>query len=293
MMARSDELLDAMLRHLGAAYYDSLHGRAARSDVNRALDTVEEQLDEQAPRQAQHHAAQHHAGQNGRGTRHRRWARRVSDVMTTSVVTVDRITPYQEIDRLLIEHKISGVPVLKMGREVVGVVSEADLLAAEDETTRRARMAKSEGRHWPLRNQPPEPLNARVLMTSPAITIRPDATLPAAARLMNTHHLRRLPVVDTDGKLVGIITRRDLLSVFLREDADIAHDAHQVLAELGLTDPERIVVTVRNGVVTVTGIEPAAGQDRDLPLLALRLMWDIDGVVDVANRLSRAGAKTS
>ena len=134
-------------------------------------------------------------------------------------------------------------------------------------------------------------MNARVLMTSPAITIRPDATLPAAARLMNTHHFRRLPVVDTDGKLVGIITRRDLLSVFLREDADIAHDAHQVLAELGLTDPERIVVTVRNGVVTVTGIEPAAGQDRDLPLLALRLMWDIDGVVDVANRPAGPGPR--
>ncbi len=293
MMARSDELLDAMLRHLGAAYYDSLHGRAARSDVNRALDTVEEQLNEQEPRQARSRPGHHHAGQDGHETRHRRWARRVSDVMTTSVLTVDRITPYQEIDRLLIEHKISGLPVLKMGREVIGVVSEADLLAAEDETTRRARMAKSVGRHWPRRNQPPEPLNARVLMTSPAITIRPDATIPAAARLMNTHHIRRLPVVDTDGKLVGIVTRRDLLSIFLREDADIAHDARQILAELGITDPQQIVVTVRNGVVTLTGIEPETGQDRDVDLLALRLMWDIDGVVDVANRLGRAGAKTA
>ena len=196
MMTRTDDHVDAMLRHLGAAYYESLHGRAVRSDVTRALDTVEEHLNAQAPRQARPRAGQHPADQDGHGTRRHRWARRVSDVMTTTVVTVDRITPYQVIDRLLIEHKISGMPVLKLGREAVGVVSEADLLAAEDEPTRRARMARSAGRHWPLRSQPPEPLNARALMTSPAITIQPDATLPAAARLMNTHHIRRLPVVD-------------------------------------------------------------------------------------------------
>ena len=72
-------------------------------------------------------------------------------------------------------------------------------------------------------------------MTAPAITIGPDATIPAAARLINTHHLRRLPVIDADGKLAGIVSRRDLLSVFLRPDADIIHDVRQVLAELALT----------------------------------------------------------
>ena len=144
-MARTDIHLDAMLRHLGAAYYDSLHGRAARSDVTRALDTVEEHLHEQAPHPAQ--AKTHlHPVHPSDGPWHRRWARRVSDVMTTSVVTVDRITPFQEIDRLLTQHRISGVPVLRMGREVAGIVTEADLLAAEDETNRRARMADSAGR---------------------------------------------------------------------------------------------------------------------------------------------------
>ncbi len=93
-MARTDEYFDAMLRHLGAAYYESLHGRAARSDVTRALDTVEEHLNEQALQPPRH-------ARPGDGTRHRRWARRVSDVMTTSVVTVDRVTPYQDIDRML------------------------------------------------------------------------------------------------------------------------------------------------------------------------------------------------
>src|SRR6266567_9062280 len=144
MMSRTDSHLDAMLRHLGAAYYESLHGRAARSDVTRALDTVEEHLNEQAPQPPRH-------ARPGDGTRHRRWARRVSDVMTTSVVTVDRITPYQDIDRLLAEHKISGVPVLKMGRHVVGVVSESDLLAAEDKSVRQARLEAETPRRWRLR----------------------------------------------------------------------------------------------------------------------------------------------
>jgi CBS-domain-containing membrane protein len=276
-MTRTDTHLDAMLRHLGAAYYESLHGRAARSDVTRALDTVEEHFGEQGPaRPAPHHQE----------LRKRRWARRVSDVMTTTVVTVDRITPYQEIDRLLTRHRIGGVPVLKIGREVVGVVSEADLLAAEDETHRQARIAGSIGRRWHLRKQPYVRLTAAALMTSPAITIGPDATIPAAARLMTTDHISRLPVVDEKGKLVGIVSRRDLLSVFLRPDAEIAHDARQVLDEFPLADPKAVIAEVKHGVVTLTGtMRPEADHEQDPMPLALRLIWDIDGVVDVVNRL--------
>ena len=292
MMARTDVHFDAMLRHLGAAYYESLHGRATRADVARALDTVEEHLNEQSSHSGPARAsARPHPAHEGHEVRHRRWARRVSDVMTTSVLTVDRITPYQEIDRMLTEHRISGVPVLKMGREVAGVVSEADLLAAEDETSRRARMARSVGGRWPHRKQPYVSLTAGTLMTAPAITIGPDATIPAAARLMNTHHIRRLPVVDEKGKLVGIVSRRDLLSVFLRPDADIIHDVRQVLHEIPVADPKEVVVTVRHGVVTFSGMmrsEP--GDSHDLIPLTLRLIWDIDGVVDVVNKLGETKA---
>ena len=202
MMARTDMYLDAMLRHLGAVYYESLHGRATRTDVARALDPVEEQLNERSSHPGPARVARPRPASKGDEVRHRRWARRVSDVMTSSVVTVDRITAYQEIDRLLTEHRISGMPVLKMGREVVGVVSEADLLAAEDETDRQARMASSIGRRRLLRKQPQVGLTAGTMMTTPAITIGPDATIPAAARLMNTHHIRRLPVVD-EGRQAG------------------------------------------------------------------------------------------
>ncbi|MCW2929768.1 MAG: hypothetical protein JWM19_730 [Actinomycetia bacterium] len=130
-----------MLRHLGAAYYDSLHGRATRSDVTRALDSVEEHLNEQRPARPagdRHPAGEHRADHDGAGQPHPRgWSRRVSDLMTTSVVTVDRITPYKEIARLLAEHRISGLPLLMMGREVAGVLTEADLLAAEDKVRRQ------------------------------------------------------------------------------------------------------------------------------------------------------------
>jgi len=287
-MARTDVHFDAMLRHLGAAYYESLHGRATRTDVARALDTVEEHLNEHSPYPGPARTSiRPHRAHQGPEVRHRRWARRVSDVMTTSVVTVDRITPYQDIDRLLTENRISGVPVLKIGREVAGVVTEADLLAAEDETNRRARMDSSVGRRRLLHKQQPYvSLTAGILMTAPAITIGPDATIPAAARLMNTHHIRRLPVVDEHGKLAGIVSRRDLLSVFLRPDADIMHDARQVLDEIPITDPKDVTVKVRHGVITLTGtMQPEPGDSHDLIPLALRLIWDIDGVVDVVNRL--------
>src|SRR5262249_14236804 len=137
-MSRNDAHLDAMLRHLGAAYYDSLHGRAAQADVARAVDSVADQLGEQFPKHPVGDGTPA-AGRQGPGSKphrhHGRWHSRVRDVMTTSVVTVDRITPYKEIARLLAGNRISGVPVLTMGRHVAGVVSEGDLLAARVRNT--------------------------------------------------------------------------------------------------------------------------------------------------------------
>jgi CBS domain-containing protein len=207
--------------------------------------------------------------------------------MTTQVVTVDRITPYQDIDRLLTEHRISGVPVLMMGRKVAGVVSETDLLAVEDKPARQARMAAESRRRWRTRKPQHTALNAGSLMTAPAITISPDASIPAAARVMNTHGVRRLPVVDPDGKLIGIVSRRDLLSVFLRPDADISSDARQIVGEIPFADPAKVIVMVHHGIVTLTGSAvPPAARHQDLVALAIQLMWDVDGVVDVRNRIN-------
>jgi CBS domain-containing protein len=298
-MARRDEYLNAMLRHLGAAYYDSLHGRATRADVSRALDAVEEhngQLAGTAP--AGHPAAAgsgthgahstSHASRTAAPQHHGRWHQRVRDVMSTQVITVDRITPYKEIAALLAEHKIGLVPVLILGRHVTGVVSEADLLAAQDTRERAAQVAAGDGLHFPHRDGRHSGLTAEELMTSPAITIHPDATLPAAARLMNSHHLEWLPVVNPDGTLAGLVSRGDLLSVFLRSDEDIARQVRELLDQVLLTDPASITVRVRNGIVTLTG-QPSAG-DSGLIRVAIRLTWDIDGVVDLINKI---GAATS
>ena len=284
-MTRSDIHRDVMLRHLGVKYYESLHGRATAADVSRAVVSVGDRTLEQSGERAATDASVT-AGPHARGGKHHhgRWHHRVGDVMTTPVVTADRLTPYKAIAVLLAEHKISAVPVLTLGRHVAGVVSEADLLSVQDRRAREAQLDSGGHLHWHAGDKKHWGLTAGELMTSPAITIHPDASLPAAARLMNSHHLKQLPVVDADGTLAGFVSRRDLLSVFLRPDEDIAREVREMLAQILLADPGAVTVRVHNGIVTLTG-DPDLGGQGDLIPVTVRLTWDIDGVVDVANKI--------
>ena len=281
-MTRNDMHHRAMLRQLEVTtYQESPHGKAT------AVDHRLEHSGERAAAAASPAASPHAPGG---GKQHPgRWHERVRDVMTTFVVTVNRMTPYKEIAVRMAEHKISAVPVLILGRHVAGVVSEADLLSVLDERTRKAQLESGGRLHRHAGDKKHLGLTAGELMTSPAITIHPDATLPAAARLMNSRHLKRLPVVDSGGgvfggNLVGIVSRCDLLSVFLRPDEDIAREVRRMLTEILLADPASITVQVRNGVVTLAGQLGSAGQD-DPIRAAVRLTWDIDGVVSVVNNL--------
>jgi CBS domain-containing protein len=229
----------------------------------------------------------------GEGQQHGRCHHRVRDVMTTSVVTVDRMTPYKEITGLMAEHNISAVPVLALGHHVAGVVSEADLRRVLEKQARTAQL-DSDGR---LRRHAGGKeyldLSAGELMTSPAVTIHPGATLSTAARLMNSSHVKRLPVVDSGtvlgggagGDLIGIASRCDLLSIFLRPDEDIAWEVRQMLTEILLADPARVTVQVRNGIVTLAG-QLGSAEQHDRIRIAVRLTWNIDGVVDVVNKLA-------
>jgi len=293
-MSRTNTRLDGILRHLGAAYYDSLQGKATPADVDRAVDNVAAHLNELAVPTGPNaeYAVRQTVPPQGRERGLHGWSRRVSDVMATSVVTVDRATPYKEIARLLAEHKISGMPVLKMGREVAGVVTEADLLTAEAQTARRLQSTHRLG--W--RNRAGRYGSARhpahtagELMTSPAVTIAPHVTVHAAGRVMSDRHVRLLPVVDDHNRLIGVVSRRDLLAVFLRPDEDIAADVRAVLSEILLADPGEADVAVRDGIVTLTGtLDPATGAHGDLIPVAIRLMWDVDGVVDIVDRLGQS-----
>jgi CBS domain-containing protein len=241
-MTRTDVHLDAMLRHLGAAYYDSLHGRADDADVRRALAQIATEISEK-PGDGERTAGQgypHGPGQHGR--QHSR----VQDIMTTSVVSVDRITPYKEIAALLAEHRIGGMPVLKLGRHVAGMVTDADLVAAAG-----SRPGGSSG--WLTRRRAHPALTAEQLMTSPAITTYPDAPLASVARTLTDHRIRRLPVVNSDGVLVGIVSRRDLLRVFLRPDADIARQVSELLTQTLPASQLTMTAAVRCGIVTLSG----------------------------------------
>jgi CBS domain-containing protein len=220
-----------------------------------------------------------------------RYHRTVRDVMTTAVVTVDRLTPYKEIARQLAEHRISSLPVLSGGWQVDGMISETDLLAARDSAARRARTAAGRGR---ARRPRHIMLTAGELMTAPPVTIRPDATISAATRMMTVHHVTSLPVTGADRQLIGIVSRRDLLSVFLRPDDDILGEVRHVLDELPFRAPADIIVTVRHGVVTLAGVVRfRLDQAQDPVRDAIRSIWDVDGVVDVIDRLIRGPGTVS
>jgi CBS domain-containing protein len=117
-------------------------------------------------------------------------------------------------------------------------------------------------------------------MTSPAVTIHPDATMGAAADVMNLHHVRRLPVVDTDGQLLGVVNRRDLLNVFLVPDEEIGRQVTELLADIIPEDHGPITASVRGGILTLAGqLDATASRARVAE--AIDLAWDIDGVIDV------------
>ncbi len=180
--------------------------------------------------------------------------RTVSDVMTRTVVSVDAFTPFKEIVRRMQEYRVSAVPVVDEDHLVLGVVSEGDLILKEDAdlegeprvldgAQRRHDRSRAAGRV------------AAELMTAPAITIGPDATLGEAARLMHHRAVKRLPVVDpAEGTILGIVSRADLLKVFLRDDAEIARELREdVIRRTLWIDPDTIRIVVRDGIVTMEG----------------------------------------
>jgi CBS-domain-containing membrane protein len=205
----------------------------------------------------------------------------VSDVMTGTVVALAGGATFKEIVRTMRQWGVSALPVLDDRRRVIGVVSEADLLRKEEF---RDRDAEPPGRP----DRPPGAakavaVTAGELATVPPVTVRADATLARAARLMARHGVKRLPVVDDDGVLSGIVSRSDLLKVFLRDDEDIAEEIrrHVVTGRFPLPFAS-VDVEVREGVVTLTGQVP----DTSLVPLAERLVRSVEGVVDVRSEVT-------
>ncbi len=204
----------------------------------------------------------------------------VGDVMTTKVVAVTRTADYKQLATVLRDFRVSACPVIDDSGRVIGVVSGADLLykaASSDLPTGLIRL------RWKLLEESKvTAVTAGELMTSPAVTIHADAPVQVAARVMRDRRLKRLPVVDARGELIGIVSRVDLLAVYDRPDADIrAEVASVAAAEFGMS-PADLDVAVSSGVVTLAG--SVALQQTALELLAR--LRHVEGVVAVRDRLT-------
>jgi CBS domain-containing protein len=217
---------------------------------------------------------------------------KISEIMTRDVASVNVSTSFKDIAEMLIAHGVSAVPVVDAGNHVVGVVSEADLLLKEEFKDQYYR----EGYQLPLRARLRHRLGqegqsakgkalgdtAGDLMTSPAITIRPQQATVYAIRLMDENSVKRLPVVDQEGRLEGILSRRDLLKVFVRLDTEIAREIRDdVLGRSLWVDASGVEVAVDRGIVKLSG---RLGLRSDAQVAA-RLALKVSGVVDVIDEL--------
>lgn len=206
----------------------------------------------------------------------------INDVMTTGVATVREDTAYRAIIDTLAARRIGAAPVVDGEGRVVGVVSEADLLhkielAGQGEQRRiflgrhRAERAKAEGQV------------ARDFMSAPAVTCHPGTTVAGAARLMAAKGVKRLPVVDDEGRLVGVVSRADLLKGHLRADDDLRQEIiEQVLGRTLWLAPDAVTALVDDGVVTLRG----RVDRRSVAEMAVRITGTVPGVVEVRDDLT-------
>ena len=172
-------------------------------------------------------------------------------VRTTPVVTVRRDTPFKDVVARVRAALVSAVPVIDDCGRVIGMVSEADLLAGKARWD-CGSLHLAGWRHCRDRRGPAA--TAATVMTSPVMTIRPEAPLAETARLMCRHRVTSLAVVDTAGRLIGIVSQGDLLDTFTRPDEEIQREVIQdVITRDFLFDPRSFVITVRDGIVTLSG----------------------------------------
>ena len=201
----------------------------------------------------------------------------VRDVMSAHPISVRKNAPFKEIAAWLREYRVSAFPVLDYDGTVIGVVSEADMLVKEAlevghpgvrALMHRGAYRKAAG------------ITAGDLMTSPAVTVGADDTVEHAARLMHARGLKRLPVVDTDGRLTGIVSRTDVLAVFDRPDEEIRLEIiGQVIPRL--SEPSWYAAQVKDGIVTLEGTPETVSIGHRV----LDQVRHVQGVVAVRDRL--------
>jgi CBS domain-containing protein len=209
--------------------------------------------------------------------------RTVSDVMTSHVHVASPLAPFKLLVRLIEENRVSAIPIVDQEGVPIGIVSETDLLLKERRhelessndllhlSKRRRERAKAAG------------TVASEVMTAPPITVAFDTSLGDAARHMQEKNVRRLVVVDERGRIAGIVTRSDLLQVFLRTDEELRDEiVRSLIPAVLLAQDDAVGVAVSMNIVTLSG---EVDRKSDTELLA-RAASELDGVVGVVDRLS-------
>jgi CBS domain-containing protein len=203
--------------------------------------------------------------------------------MTTQVVTVRPATPFKDIVAKLAEHRVSAMPVVDDAGRVLGVISEADLLLKEEFPNPDQDIPLFWTRRRRLERDKAAGSTARDLMSVALVSISPDATVAEAARRMHRANIKRLPVIGEGGRLVGIVSRSDLLKVFNRPDRSIQREImDDVIVGEFTMDPDRFFIHLDDGVVVLQG----RVERRSLIPYLVRAVQGVEGVVRVANRLA-------
>jgi CBS-domain-containing membrane protein len=206
---------------------------------------------------------------------------KLRELMTTDVITIAPDAPLKEAARRMIEAKVSGLPVTDAGGALIGIITEADFV--KEEAGRRSEQRAGLLR-W-LHRDDVHHGERRVadVMTKEVVTLTEDDEHIDAARLMNREGVKRLPIVSADGVLVGLISRRDILRVFARPDAEIIGElSDHVVRKVLWIDARRLAIGCQDGNVTLTGRLETRSDAQLLVELARRL----DGVVSVADHLT-------
>lgn len=208
--------------------------------------------------------------------------RTVSDVMTTGVHVATKQTPFKRLVELIEDNRVSAIPIVDERGVPIGIVSESDLLLKERRRELETAQSLLHSRRRQQERAKAQGMVASEIMTTPPITVLSDTTLPKAARQMQECNVRRLVVVDERGKIAGIVSRSDLLQVFLRSDDDLRDEVvSAIIPSVLLTSQEKIRVTVRWNVVTLSG-EVDRKTDAEILKRAVR---ELDGVVEVIDDL--------
>jgi len=214
---------------------------------------------------------------------------KIEDLMTREVVTVSPDTTLKDVAAKLVQYRISGLPVCDDEGTVLGIVSEADILYRErGRSEREGLLARLFEEGLATETRKAAARTAAEAMSSPPLTIQAYRPVSTAARAMLEQRVKRLPVVDIHGRLLGIVTRADLVRAFVRTDDELAREIREEIVERTLwSGPNQVEVAVHEGEVTLRG--EVETQD-DLELLE-RLVELVPGVVAVtANVGLRAGA---